>query len=160
MGEPEVVVCVLLGAGLVAAFIAWEHRARTPMLPMSFFRSRTFSSATAASFLMFATLYGGVFFITQLMQVGFGTGHSRGFLLVPWTATLLVVAPAAGALGDKVGERPVVVAGLVVQAVGLASLALLAEPNLAYWKLALALVCTGIGASAVIPVVQSALLAP
>lgn len=158
-GSPEVVVCLLLGAGLVAAFIAWEHRARTPMLPMSFFRSRTFSSATAASFLMFATLYGGVFFITQLMQVGLGHGPlEAGLLLVPWTATLLVVAPAAGALGDKVGERPVVVAGLVVQAVGLASLALLAEPDLAYWKLALALVCTGIGASAVIPVVQSALI--
>jgi EmrB/QacA subfamily drug resistance transporter len=155
----ETVATLVLGVALVAAFVAWELRTRAPMLPMRFFRSRTFSSATVASFLMFATLYGAVYFISQFMQVGLGYEPlEAGLLLVPWTATLLVVAPAAGALADRIGERPVVVAGLLIQAIGLASIALLAEPDLAYWPLLVAFVFTGVGASAVIPAVQSALI--
>jgi EmrB/QacA subfamily drug resistance transporter len=158
-GSLEVIAALLIGITLAIAFVAWELRASSPMLPMSFFRSRTFSSATAASFLMFATLYGSVFFIAQFMQVGLGYEPlDAGLLLVPWTATLFVVAPAAGALSDKVGERPLVVGGLVVQAIGLAAIAALAETDVPYWQLLLALVFTGIGASTVIPVVQTALI--
>jgi EmrB/QacA subfamily drug resistance transporter len=158
-GSVEVIAALCLGVLLTASFIAWELRARSPMLPMNFFRSRTFTSATAASFLMFATLYGAVFFITQFMQVGLGYEPlDAGLLLVPWTATLLVVAPAAGALSDRIGERPLVVGGLIVQAIGLAAIAIIAETDVPYWSLLIALVVTGIGASAVIPVVQSALI--
>ena len=52
------------------AFVAWELRAREPMLPMRFFRSRAFSAGNAAIFFTFASLFGAVFFFAQLLQTG------------------------------------------------------------------------------------------
>ncbi len=69
-----------------------------------------------------------------------------------------MVAPRAGALGDRIGERPLVVGGLALNAAGLGAIALIAEPDLSYGWLLVALIVTGIGASATIPVVQSALI--
>jgi EmrB/QacA subfamily drug resistance transporter len=158
-GSLEVVGALAVGALLVAAFVAWELRAAEPMLPMRLFRSRAFSAAVGASLFLFAALYGSVFFLAQFMQIGLGyEPWEAGLLLVPWTATLIVIAPIAGALGDRIGERPLIAGGLALNAAGLAAIALLAEPDLAYGALLAALVVTGIGASAAIPVVQSALI--
>jgi EmrB/QacA subfamily drug resistance transporter len=157
--SPETLAAASAGAVLLAAFVAWETRADEPMLPLRLFGSRTFSAPVAASFFLFAALYGAVFFLAQFMQTGLG--HSpltAGLLLVPWTATLLVVAPLAGALGDRIGERPLIVGGLAVQAAGLATIALIAAPDVSYWQLLVPLLVTGIGTSAGIPVVQSALI--
>src|SRR6266536_3301681 len=57
----EVVSSLAVGALLVATFVAWELRAREPMLPMRFFRSRAFSAGNAAIFFTFASLFGAVF---------------------------------------------------------------------------------------------------
>jgi MFS family permease len=120
---------------------------------------RGFSVAVGASFLLFAALYGSVFFLAQFLQTGLGYGPFKaGLLLVPWTATLIVVAPLAGALGDRIGERPLVVGGLVLNAAGLGAVALLADPGVAYPPLLVALVVAGVGGSAAIPVIQSALI--
>ncbi|MGH3972571.1 MAG: MFS transporter, partial [Pseudonocardiaceae bacterium] len=96
--SPGVVAALAAGAVLMLAFIRWELRTRQPMLPMRLFGSRVFSSATGTSFLLFAALYGSVFFLAQFMQTGLGyTPLEAGLRLVPWTATLFVVAPLAGA---------------------------------------------------------------
>jgi EmrB/QacA subfamily drug resistance transporter len=148
-----------LGGLLMVAFVGWEHRASEPMLPMGLFGVRGFSVAVGASFLLFAALYGSVFFLAQFLQTGLGYGPFKaGLLLVPWTATLIVVAPLAGALGDRIGERPLVVGGLVLNAAGLEAVALLADPGVAYPPLLVALVVAGVGGSAAIPVIQSALI--
>lgn len=155
----EVLGALALGVLLASLFVASQLRVREPMFPMRFFRSRGFSGALTASSLLFAALYGSVFFMAQFMQTGLGYEPLKaGLLLVPWTATLLVVAPLAGALGDRIGERPVIVGGLAINALGLALVALIAGPDLAYGNLLAALIVTGIGASAAIPVVQSALI--
>jgi EmrB/QacA subfamily drug resistance transporter len=105
--SPEVVAALALGAALLAAFVAWELRAREPMLPMRFFRSRAFSSGNAAVFFLFASLFGAVFFLAQFLQTGLGNSPLEAALrLGPWTGTLFVVAPIAGALADRIGERP------------------------------------------------------
>ena len=158
-GAVEVLGSLTAGVLLLAAFVAWEVRAEEPMLPMVFFASRAFSAPVAASFFLFAALYGSVFFLAQFMQTGLGYGpFEAGLLLVPWTATLIVVAPLAGAVGDRVGERPLVVGGLALNAAGLGALALVADPGSPYWELLVPLLVTGIGASAAIPVVQTALI--
>ena len=119
-GSPEVVGVARCSARvLVAAFVAWELRAREPMLPMRFFRSRAFSAGNAAIFFTFASLFGAVFFFAQLLQTVLGYGPlGAGLRLLPWTATFMTVAPVAGALVDRIGERPFMVAGLSLQAVG------------------------------------------
>ncbi|MGH2745183.1 MAG: DHA2 family efflux MFS transporter permease subunit [Thermoleophilaceae bacterium] len=158
-GSLEVVGALAVGTLLVASFVGWELRAHQPMLPMRLFGSRAFSVAGAASLFLFAALYGSVFFLAQFMQTGLGYEPlEAGLLLVPWTATLIVIAPLAGALGDRVGERPLIVGGLALNAAGLGAIALIAAPGLTYGALLAALIVTGIGASAAIPVVQSALI--
>ena len=158
-GSPEVVAALALGTALLAAFVAWELRAREPMLPMRFFRSRAFSSGNAAVFFLFASLFGAVFFLAQFLQTGLGHGPLEAALrLAPWTGTLFVVAPIAGALVDRIGERPLLVGGLVLQAAGMAWIALIAEPGLAYGEMIAPLVVAGIGASMAIPPAASSVV--
>jgi EmrB/QacA subfamily drug resistance transporter len=158
-GSPEVVAAVALGAALLAAFVAWELRAHEPMLPMRFFRSRAFSSGNAGVFFLFASLFGAVFFLAQFLQTGLGEGPLEAALhLGPWTGTLFVVAPIAGALADRIGERPLLVSGLALQAAGLAWIALIAEPGLAYGAMIAPLVVAGLGASMAIPPAASSVV--
>ena len=129
------------------------------MVPMRFFRSRAFSSAIAASFLFCASMYGALFFLPQFLQIAQGYGpFGAGLRLLPWTATLFVVAPIAGNLVNRLGERPLVVAGLGLQAVGMAWIALIATPDLAYVSLVAPLILAGAGVSMAMPAAQNAVL--
>jgi EmrB/QacA subfamily drug resistance transporter len=158
-GSPEVVAALAIGAALVAAFVAWELRARQPMLPMRFFRSRAFSSGNAGVFFLFASLFGAVFFFAQFLQTGLGHGPlEAGLRLAPWTGTLFVVAPIAGALADRAGERPLLAGGMALQAIGFAWVALIVDPGVGYGELVAPLIVAGIGASMAIPPAASAVV--
>jgi EmrB/QacA subfamily drug resistance transporter len=155
----EVIASLIVGALLIAGFIAWERRAREPMLPMRFFRNRAFTAGNAAIFLTFAALFGAVFFYAQLLQTALGYGPlGTGLRLLPWTATFMTVAPIAGALADKIGERPLMVAGLSLQAVGMAWLALIAEPGMAYSQMLAPFIVAGVGVSMAIPSAQNSVV--
>jgi MFS family permease len=78
--------------------------------------------------------------------------------LLPWTATLFVVAPFAGKLVNRIGERPLVVVGLVLQAFGMVWIGIIAVPNLSYPQLVIPLIVTGAGASMAMPAAQNAVL--
>jgi EmrB/QacA subfamily drug resistance transporter len=155
----EVVAALTAGLGLAVAFIAWEMRAREPMVPMRLFGLRAFASGNTASFLYHAALYGTLFFMAQFLQNAQGNGPlGAGLRLLPWTATLFVVAPLAGRVINRIGERPLVVAGLLLQAAGLAWIALIAAPELAYAKLVTPLILAGAGISMAMPAAQNAVL--
>ena len=155
----EVLVALIAGALLLAAFVVFELRTRAPMLPMRFFASRAFSAGNAATFLLFAALFSAVFFLAQFLQTGLGYSPlEAGLRLVPWTATLFVVAPLAGALADRIGERPLIVGGLALQAVGLFWIAAIAEPGLAFSELLAPSIVTGIGTSMAIPTSANAVI--
>jgi EmrB/QacA subfamily drug resistance transporter len=155
----EVVGSLAVGALLVVGFVAWELRAREPMLPMRFFRSRTFSAGNLAIFFTFASLFGAVFFFAQLLQTALGYGPlGTGLRLLPWTATFMTVAPLAGALSDRIGERPLMVGGLSLQAIGMAWVALIAEPGVAYSSLLAPFIVAGVGVSMAIPAAQNSVV--
>ena len=155
----EVVASLAIGVLLIVAFVAWELRAREPMLPMSFFRSRGFSAGNAAIFFTFASLFSCVFFFAQLLQTGLGHDPlATGLRLVPWTVTFLTVAPLAGALSDRIGERPLMAGGLALQAVGLTWVASIAEPGMSYGTFIVPAVIAGIGVSMAIPAAQSSVV--
>jgi EmrB/QacA subfamily drug resistance transporter len=155
----EVIATLAAGALLVAAFVAWERRAREPMLPLRFFRDRAFSAGNAAIFMTFASLFAAVFFFAQLLQTGLGyDALGTGLRLIPWTATFITIAPAAGALADRIGERPLMVAGLTLQAAGLAWVALIAEPGMAYTQLLAPFIVAGVGVSMAIPAAQNSVV--
>jgi EmrB/QacA subfamily drug resistance transporter len=158
-GSVEVVGALCLGLVSVGAFVVWEGRATAPMLPLDLFRARAFSAGNAASFFMFASLYGAVFFMAQFLQVAQGHGPlDTGVRLLPWTATLFVVAPLAGARVARVGERPFIAGGLLLQAVGMGWIALIAEPDVAYGALVAPLVLAGAGVSMAMPAAQNAIV--
>ena len=158
-GSPEVVGALAGGALLVAAFVAWELRAREPMLPMRFFRSRAFSGGNAAIFFTFASLFTGVFFFAQVLQNVLGYGPlDAGLRLIPWTATFITVAPVVGALVDRIGERPFMVGGLLLQAAGLTWVALIAGPDMTYGELVAPLIVAGVGVSMAIPSGQNSVV--
>jgi EmrB/QacA subfamily drug resistance transporter len=139
---------MLAGGLLVAAFIAWEMRAPEPMLPLQLFRSRGFTMTNAASLLMFFGMFGSIFLLAQFLQV---VQHysplQAGLRTLPWTAMPVVVTPIAGALSDRIGGRPLLVAGLALQAIGLGWLAAITTPTVPYLALVPAFIVSGIGMS-------------
>jgi EmrB/QacA subfamily drug resistance transporter len=158
-GSVEVIAALALGVLFAAAFVAWEIRAREPMLPMRLFRSRDFSSGNAAIFFLTASLVGAVFFIAQFLQTAQGDGPlDAGLRLLPLTTTLFFIAPIAGALINRVGERPLIVGGLLLEAVGMAWIALIVAPHLPYVEMIAPLILTGAGVSMAIPATQSAVI--
>jgi EmrB/QacA subfamily drug resistance transporter len=156
----EVLGALVAGAALLVAFVAWEKRTREPMLSLDLFRSRAFSAGNAAIFLTFASLFGAVYFYAQLLQVGLGYGPlAAGLRLLPWTATFITVAPIAGALADRIGERPLMVGGLALQAAGMAWVALIADAGMSYSQLVVPFVVAGVGVSMAIPAAQNSVVA-
>jgi EmrB/QacA subfamily drug resistance transporter len=153
-GSAEVLVSIAGGLVLLVAFVAYELRAKTPMLPMRLFREPAFSAANAGSFLMVAALYSAVFFMAQLLETAHGHGPlGAGVRLLPWTATLFVVAPIAGALVDRHGPRRFMGAGLALQAIGFSWVALAHD---SYAGMLPALVIAGAGVSMSFPATMSA----
>jgi EmrB/QacA subfamily drug resistance transporter len=145
----EVLGAAAAGAAALAAFVAWELRAPAPMLPMRLFRNRAFAAANAASLAMYFGMFGSVFLLTQFLQLVLGySPFEAGVRTLAWTAMPLVVAPLAGALSDRVGGRPIMIFGLLLDAVAFTWMAAVAAPDTAYAELAPALVLAGIGTAA------------
>jgi EmrB/QacA subfamily drug resistance transporter len=153
----EVLGSFSAGVVLLAAFGLWERRAAHPMVPLGFFRNRTFTAANTAGFLLTAALFSAVFFLSQYLQVVLGSApFTAGLQLLPWTATLFVVGPIAGRLVDRVGERPLVVTGLVLQALGMFWISAVSQGADEYYALVAPLVVAGCGISLAMPAAQSA----
>ncbi|MDX3005521.1 DHA2 family efflux MFS transporter permease subunit [Kribbella solani] len=145
------------GVVLLIAFGLWERRTKDAMVPLTFFRNRTFTAANAAGFFLTAALFSAVFFLSQYMQAVLGSAPVKaGLQLLPWTGTLFIVGPIAGRLVDRVGERSLVVIGLALQSAGMFWISRGAEH---YWELILPLVITGCGVSLAMPAAQSAAMA-
>jgi EmrB/QacA subfamily drug resistance transporter len=157
-GSPEVLGALAAGALLTAAFVAAQRASgEAALLPPRLFAARAFAAGNAASFLLVASLFSAVFFFAQYQQTGLGQDPLQaGVRLLPWTATLFFVAPVAGKLVDRFGERPFLVAGLTLQAVGLAWVALIAAPDLRYATMVPALMIAGCGVSMAFPAAMNA----
>jgi predicted MFS family arabinose efflux permease len=154
-----VITALVAGVVLLGAFVRWQVQTPTPMLPPQLFRSRAFTGGNAAIFLTFASLFTGVFFFAQLLQVVLGhDALGAGLRLLPWTATFITVAPAAGALADRIGERLLLSVGLALQAAGFLWLVAVADPGLTYGQLIGPFVLAGVGVSMAIPCAQNAVV--
>lgn len=158
-GSPKILASLVGGVCLLVAFVAWEATADEPMIPLSMFRSTTFSAAVGASFFLTASVFSAAFLISQFFQ--FGLGYSplgTGLRFLPWTATTLVVVPVAGALSDKIGWRALMVSGLALQAASFAWIAAIAHTDAGYLGYFIPLLMAGVGLSMVLPTASAAAL--
>ena len=145
-GSLEIVSALTAGAVVLALFVLWELRAPEPMLPLRFFRNRTFAAANVASLLMFFGMFGSIFLLAQFFQTVQGYSPLQaGLRVLPWTAMPIFVAPLAGALSDRIGGRPLMATGLALQAAGLAWIAFVSTPTVGYGELVTPFVLSGIG---------------
>ncbi|HEV7679962.1 MAG TPA: DHA2 family efflux MFS transporter permease subunit [Candidatus Dormibacteraeota bacterium] len=148
------------GAALLAAFAVQETRTATPMLPLRFFRSRAFSATNAVSLAMYFGMFGSIFLLAQFFQTAqHYSPLEAGIRTLPWTIMPMFVAPVAGILSDRVGSRPLMVAGLGLQAVALGWLGLVLAPTAPYVDLLGPFILAGTGMALVFAPSANAVLA-
>lgn len=119
-GPGSVAVISSLSVGVVAliGFVVVEQRTRHPMLPLSIFRSRAFTAANLATFVVYAAL-GGVLFLVvlNLQVVAKFTPLAAGTAILPATVLMLLLSARAGALAQRIGPRlPMTIGPLIVAA--------------------------------------------
>jgi len=145
-GSAEIVASLAAGAVLTLAFIFWERRSPAPMLPLGMFRIREFSAANSVGFLMSAGMFGSIFLLTLFVQeIQGATPLEAGLKTMPWTGTILVVAPLAGLLTQRLGARYVVFAGMLAQTAALIWIGLMSQVGTPYPELLPAFILGGVG---------------
>lgn len=160
-GWTSATVLGTIGGGLLllAAFVAWELRTDEPMLPMRFFKSRAFSATSGVSLSMYFGVFGSIFLLAQFFQTAQGYSPlEAGLRTLPWTGTTMLVAPLAGIFSDRIGSRPLMAAGLALQAGALAWLATVSTPEVAYGTLVVPFVMAGAGMALVFAPAANAVL--
>ncbi|MCW2546540.1 MAG: drug resistance transporter, EmrB/QacA subfamily, partial [Mycobacterium sp.] len=142
----RVIASFVAGAILLAGFVYRESHAAAPKLPLKLFRRRAFTSVNIAALLMSFGMFGSVFLLSQFLQTAMGYSPlSAGLRTLPWTAMPVLVAPIAGPLSDRIGGKPLLAAGLFLQTIGLAWLALLIGTHVSYGSMIPAFIVSGIG---------------
>jgi EmrB/QacA subfamily drug resistance transporter len=144
--DGQIIGAIAVGLAFLAAFLVWESRTAEPILPLHLFRRRTSLIANGISFLMSFGMFGSIFLLSQFFQICQGLNPlESGLRILPWTAAPVIVAPIAGWASGRIGARPILAAGLAMQAIGLAWIAAVSSPTMAYPTLVPAFVITGTG---------------
>lgn len=142
----ETLFAIVAGAALTTAFVLWELRATVPIVAMHLFKSRAFSAINAVSLLMYFGMFGSVFLLSQFLQTAQGySALEAGIRSLPWTGVPILVAPIAGALTEKIGGRPLIAAGLGLQAIALGWIALVLSPDVSFLEIVFPFVIAGAG---------------
>jgi len=118
--SPEI-LALLAGAAVgLLGFALLEPRVRDPMVDFRFFASRTFLGANAVAFVVSFSMLAMFFFIALYMQNSLGyTPLEAGVRFLPSTVMIVLIAPLAGRLTDRVGPRPLMVSGLTLTTIAL-----------------------------------------
>jgi len=119
-GSPEIVGLFVGAAVLLAVFIWLELRQRLPMLDLSLFRIGSFVGANTVAMLVSLGMFGVFFFISLYVQNVLGFSPTKaGAVFLPMTVLIILVAPIAGKLSDRIGSRWLMGAGMSILGVSL-----------------------------------------
>jgi EmrB/QacA subfamily drug resistance transporter len=121
--SPETLVVGGLGVVLLVAFGVWELKSKHPMLEVTFFKNPRFSAAAGAIMLVFFSMFGAFFLITQYLQYVLGyTALETGIRFLPFAFTLMIVAPLSARVAERFGTKATVATGLTLAGCGLLSM--------------------------------------
>jgi EmrB/QacA subfamily drug resistance transporter len=143
--------------GLVA-FALLELRQRLPMLDLTLFRSGTFVGANVVALLVTLAMFGIFFFFPiymQLIHVPHWSPVRAGAALLPWTVMVVIFAPIAGKLSDRVGSRWLMAAGMTVVAAACVELSTVSLHS-SFWRMLPGFLMGGIGMSFVMTPMSAA----
>src|SRR5881394_2941182 len=118
--SPEILGLFAGAAVLLAAFILLEMRQRLPMLDLSLFKIGSFVGANLVAMLVSLGMFGVFFYISLYVQNVLGYSPTKaGAIFLPMTVLIILVAPIAGKLSDRVGSRWLMGAGMSILGVSL-----------------------------------------
>jgi EmrB/QacA subfamily drug resistance transporter len=142
---------ILLAFGVAAvslvAFVLLEHYQRLPMLELGLFRNKGFSGANTVMLLVGLAMFGVFLYVSIYIQRVLGYSPIKaGATFLPWTLLIVILAPVAGKLSDRIGSRPLVVVGMVVITGALIAFSRLGEHE-TFWDLLPGMVLGGVGMS-------------
>lgn len=114
-----------LGGAALLAFVAHERRAHAPMIPPALFGSRSFTGINALTLLLYFGVTGAFFVLPfDLVNVQHYSSTATGAAFLPFALLVGALSRRIGALGDRIGARPLLIAGATITALGLAAFAL------------------------------------
>lgn len=155
----EFISTLVVGTFLLVAFVWWERSVSDPLVPMRLFASRDFAVGNLTTFLMSGAIFAAGALVTEEFQLArHFSPVSAGLRLLPFFGAPMVISPIAGALSDRVGRRPIMVAGLTLQTIGFVWVAWGGSLNTSWIVLVLALLVGGVGISMALPTVPVAVL--
>jgi EmrB/QacA subfamily drug resistance transporter len=158
-GSTRVLVLLTLAAVALAVFVLLELRQPFPMLDLSLFRQRTFIGANLAMGLVGLAMFGIFFFNSLFLQTVLGYSAVRaGATFLPMTVLIVLVAPVAGNIADRVGSRWLMGAGMILLAVSLLLFARLDQRS-TFWDILPGLLVGGFGMAITMAPTTSAAMA-
>jgi EmrB/QacA subfamily drug resistance transporter len=123
-GDARVAAPLLIGIGLLVAFVVWEHRTAEPMMPLHLFGVRNFAVGNLTTLTLYAGLGVATFFVVVfIQQVGGYTPIEAGMALLPITLIMFTLSRRFGALADRLGPHRFMGFGPLVAGLGLLMLA-------------------------------------
>src|SRR4051794_23089583 len=140
-----IVAAFVVGFVLLGTFFAWELHSKHPMLDMHFFQNPRFSAASGAITLVFLSLFGTLFLLTQYLQsvLGYSTVKA-GAVLLPQAAVIMTFAPLSSVWVRKPGNKIVATAGLLTVTTSLLLFQTL-QPDSSSWLIILITMIMGLG---------------
>jgi len=144
-GSTRILVSFAIAAVALVTFVLLELHQRLPMLDLSLFKNKTFSGANTVMLLVGLAMFGVFFFVSLFVQEILGYSPTQaGAAFLPWTLLIVVLAPQAGRISDRVGARWLVTSGMIVLA---GSLFLFSRMGAGsdFWTLLPAMILGGIG---------------
>jgi EmrB/QacA subfamily drug resistance transporter len=157
-GSPLILGLIFASLVILAVFVRVELRVPAPMLDLSLFSRRIFSSATISAVFNYVSLYCIIFLLPFYLIQGRGMDPAQaGLLLTAQPLVMAVAAPLSGTLSDRIGSRIPATLGLALVAVGLFLLSRLG-PHTPIYFIAIYLGIAGLGAGIFVSPNTSALM--
>jgi EmrB/QacA subfamily drug resistance transporter len=138
--SPATLAAFAVAGAVLAMFVLWELRIDEPMLDIRYFKSPAFSTGTGGMILIFLSMYGVMFMMTQYFQLIHGYSPlGTALRLLPMAPIMIIVSPLTPRLIARFGANRVVAVGMCAIAGGLLMFRPL-TPTTPYWYMLLALI--------------------